>query len=165
MANYNILYWFHFMKGIPKVLSIFIFWLSAGLEIKFYFTLNIFFEVWCCVDKDGILSLPNPCAEKVFFLKSRRHKLKEELAGQAKARKESTCTWTSEISKVSSSQDGQESSEGDDEDEDEDEDDDVSFDYDSAGKSVDSFVPNRYAMFDVHECKRSPFSISTEHSI
>lgn len=76
--------------------------------------------MWCCVDKEGILSLPNPCAEKVFFLKSRKHKLKEELVGQAKERKESVCTWTSETSRVSSSQDGQESSEDEDEDDDDD---------------------------------------------
>lgn len=74
--------------------------------------------MWCCVDKEGILSLPNPCAEKVFFLKSRKHKLKEELAGKPKSRKESTCTWTSEVSRQSSSQDGQESSDNDDEDDD-----------------------------------------------
>ena len=87
------------------------------------------------MDKEGILSLPNPCAEKVFFLKSRKHKLKEELAGQArerKERKESVCTWTSETSRVSSSQDGQESI-SDDEDEDEDEDDDISASVDDSG--------------------------------
>lgn len=85
------------------------------------------------MDKEGILSLPNPCAEKVFFLKSRRHKLKEEFTGKTKReRKESTCTWTSELSKVSSSQDGQESS--DDEEEDDDDDDDVCIgDLDSTG--------------------------------
>ncbi|KAJ7382611.1 hypothetical protein OS493_033969 [Desmophyllum pertusum] len=43
--------------------------------------------VWCCVDKEGILSLPNPCAEKVFFLKSRKHKLKEELVWSGKGEK------------------------------------------------------------------------------
>ena len=86
--------------------------------------------MWCCVDKEGILSLPNPCAEKVFFLKSRKHKLKEELAGQAKERKESVCTWTSETSRVSSSQDGQESVSDD---EDEDEDDDISASVDDSG--------------------------------
>ena len=84
------------------------------------------------MDKEGVLSLPNPCAEKVFFLKSRKHKLKEELAGKTKERKGSTCTWTSEFSKVSSSQDGQESS--DDEEEDDDDDDDVCIsDLDSTG--------------------------------
>ncbi|XP_027057487.1 transmembrane protein 94-like isoform X1 [Pocillopora damicornis] len=72
--------------------------------------------VWCCVDKEGILSLPNPCAEKVFFLKSKKHRTKEESAGQAKERKESVCTWESEISRVSSSQDGQESSDEEDDD-------------------------------------------------
>ena len=82
------------------------------------------------MDKEGILSLPNPCAEKVFFLKSRKHKLKEELAGQAKERKESVCTWTSETSRVSSSQDGQESISDD---EDEDEDDDISASVDDSG--------------------------------
>lgn len=70
------------------------------------------------MDKEGILSLPNPCAEKVFFLKSRKHKLKEELAGQVKERKESVCTWTSETSRVSSSQDGQESISEDEDDDD-----------------------------------------------
>ena len=85
------------------------------------------------MDKEGILSLPNPRAEKVFFLKSRKNKLKEELAGQKKERKESTCTWTSEISRVSSSQDGQESS--DDED---DEDDDISASVDES-ESVGEF--------------------------
>lgn len=70
------------------------------------------------MDKEGILSLPNPCAEKVFFLKSRKHKLKEELAGQKKERKVSDCTWTSETSRVSSSQDGQESSDDEDDDDD-----------------------------------------------
>ena len=84
------------------------------------------------MDKEGILSLPNPCAEKVFFLKSRKHKLKEELAGQAKERKESVCTWTSETSRVSSSQDGQESI-LDDEDEDDDDDDDISASVDDSG--------------------------------
>ena len=72
--------------------------------------------MWCCVDKEGILSLPNPCAEKVFFLKSKKHKTKEESAGQAKERTESVCTWESEISRVSSSQDGQESSDEEDDD-------------------------------------------------
>lgn len=81
------------------------------------------------MDKEGILSLPNPCAEKVFFLKSRKHKLKEELAGQMKERKESVCTWTSETSRVSSSQDGQESISDDDEDDD----DDISASVDDSG--------------------------------
>ena len=80
------------------------------------------------MDKEGILSLPNPCAEKVFFLKSRKHKLKEELAGQVKERKESVCTWTSETSRVSSSQDGQESISDD-----EDDDDDISAFVDESG--------------------------------
>lgn len=70
------------------------------------------------MDKEGILSLPNPCAEKVFFLKSRKEK--EKLAGQKKERKESVCTWTSETSRVSSSQDGQESSDEEEDDEDDD---------------------------------------------
>lgn len=91
--------------------------------------------VWCCVDKEGILSLPNPCAEKVFFLKSRKHKLKEELAGQMKERKESVCTWTSETSRVSSSQDGQESI-SDDEDDD---DDDISASVDDSGSVEDNW--------------------------
>ena len=84
------------------------------------------------MDKEGILSLPNPCAEKVFFLKSRKQRLKEELAGQVKERKESVCTWTSETSRVSSSQDGQESISDD-----EDDDDDISAsvdDSESVGK-------------------------------
>lgn len=95
--------------------------------------------MWCCVDKEGILSLPNPCAEKVFFLKSRKHKLKEELAGKAKSRKESTCTWTSEVSRQSSSQDGQESSDNDDEDDDDgygDDDDIYVSDSETAGKCI-----------------------------
>ncbi|EDO30476.1 predicted protein [Nematostella vectensis] len=29
-------------------------------------------QVWCCVDKVGILSLPNPSVEKVFFLQSKK---------------------------------------------------------------------------------------------
>ena len=90
--------------------------------------------MWCCIDKEGILSLPNPCAEKVFFLKSRKHKLKEELAGKTKVRKESTCTWTSETSKVSSSQDGQESSEDEEEDDDDDDDDVCVSDFDATGR-------------------------------
>ncbi|XP_078346969.1 transmembrane protein 94-like isoform X3 [Oculina patagonica] len=90
--------------------------------------------VWCCVDKEGILSLPNPCAEKVFFLKSRKHKLKEDLAGQKKERKVSDCTWTSETSRVSSSQDGQESS--DDEDDD---DDDISASVEESGSFEESW--------------------------
>jgi len=85
------------------------------------------------VDKEGILSLPNPCAEKVFFLKSRKHRLKEELAGQVKERKESVCTWTSETSRVSSSQDGQESISDD-----EDDDDDISASVDDS-ESVGKF--------------------------
>ena len=99
--------------------------------------LNLCVKVWCCVDKEGILSLPNPCAEKVFFLKSRKCKLKEELVGRTKERKESVSTWTSEASKISSSQDGQESSDDDDEEEAEDDDDDdevCASDLDSAGK-------------------------------
>lgn len=87
--------------------------------------------MWCCVDKEGILSLPNPCAEKVFFLKSRKQKLKEELGGRKKERKESEGTWTSDASKVSSSQDGQESSEDEEEDTEVDDDDEVCID--SAG--------------------------------
>ena len=79
------------------------------------------------MDKEGILSLPNPCAEKVFFLKSRKHR-------KTKERKESTCTWTSEISRVSSSQDGQESSEDEDDDDDDDDDDVCVSDLESAGK-------------------------------
>ena len=96
--------------------------------------MNLFIKVWCCIDKEGILSLPNPCAEKVLFLKSRKHKLKEELAGKTKARKESTCTWTSETSKVSSSQDDQESSEDEEEDDDDDDDDFCVSDFDPTGK-------------------------------
>ena len=83
------------------------------------------------MDKEGILSLPNPCAEKVFFLKSRKQKLKEELGGRKKERKESEGTWTSDASKVSSSQDGQESSEEEEEDTEVDDDDEVCID--SAG--------------------------------
>ena len=50
------------------------------------------------------------------------------MTGKAKSRKESTCTWTSEVSRQSSSQDGQESSDNDDEDDDDgygDDDDDI----------------------------------------
>lgn len=96
------------------------------------------------MDKEGILSLPNPCAEKVFFLKSRKHKLKEELAGQMKERKESVCTWTSETSRVSSSQDGQESISEDEDD------DDISASVDDS-ESVGEF---NYLPVRKHHCQR-----------
>lgn len=110
--------------------------------------------MWCCVDKEGILSLPNPCAEKVFFLKSRKHKLKEELAGKAKSRKESTCTWTSEVSRQSSSQDGQESSDNDDEEDDDgygDDDDDIYVsDSETTGEYIDQF--SYFSVFVLFVC-------------
>ena len=111
------------------------------------------------MDKEGILSLPNPCAEKVFFLKSRKHKLKEELAGKAKVRKESTCTWTSETSRQSSSQDGQESSDDEDDDDDDDDDDNIGDgdgdgggdigdnDFESASKCIDRRLMNFSFLF------------------
>lgn len=34
------------------------------------FNLNFFLKALCCVDKKGILSWPNPTAEKVFFLQN-----------------------------------------------------------------------------------------------
>ena len=93
--------------------------------------------MWCCVDKEGILSLPNPCAEKVFFLKSRKHKLKEEFGDRTRERRESVSTWASEASRVdiSSSQDGQESSDDNEGEVDDDDDDEVCIsNLDSAGK-------------------------------
>ena len=50
----------------------------------------------------------------MFFLKSRKCNEKQGIGTHRKERKESICTWTSETSKVSSSQDGQESSDDDD---------------------------------------------------
>ena len=56
-----------------------------------------FIQVWCCVDKEGILSLPNPSVEKVFFLRTKKSKHKERKHGRA--RSESSCTWESDSAK------------------------------------------------------------------
>lgn len=118
--------------------------------------------VWCCVDKEGILSLPNPCAEKVFFLKSRKCKLKEELVGRTKERKESVSTWTSEASKISSSQDGQESSDDDDEEEAEDDDDDdevCASDLDSAGENWKNWLKGHREVLSLSSDPESQFGL------
>lgn len=39
-----------------------------------YLIIIIILQALCCVDKKGILSWPNPTAEKVFFLKSPKSK-------------------------------------------------------------------------------------------
>lgn len=113
--------------------------------------------VWCCVDKEGILSLPNPCAEKVFFLKSRKQKLKEELGGRKKERKESEGTWTSDASKVSSSQDGQESSEDEEEDTEVDDDDEVCID--SAGENWKNYLKGHKEVLSLSSDPESQFGI------
>ena len=37
-----------------------------------HFHLCILLQSLCCVDKKGVLSLPNPTAEKVFFLRDHK---------------------------------------------------------------------------------------------
>ena len=34
------------------------------------YSITIFLQSFCCVDKKGILSWPNPTAEKVFFMRT-----------------------------------------------------------------------------------------------
>lgn len=43
---------------------------SCLFKNKHYTYINYLLKALCCVDKKGILSWPNPTAEKVFFLQN-----------------------------------------------------------------------------------------------
>jgi hypothetical protein len=57
------------------------------------------------VDKDGILSLPNPSVEKVFFLQ-RKKSVKYRNTQISCDRKISSCTWESDTSRQTSREEG-----------------------------------------------------------
>lgn len=59
---YNIFYYYYIFICIYLV----------TLKFAYLFKKN-FNQVLCCVDKKGVLSWPNPTAEKVFFLKNGLH--------------------------------------------------------------------------------------------
>ena len=63
-----------------------------------------YFQVWCCIDRDGILSLPNPSVEKVFFLQSKKS-MRQLYNNKFRDRKISSCTWESDISRQTSHDD------------------------------------------------------------
>ncbi|XP_048575699.1 transmembrane protein 94 isoform X2 [Nematostella vectensis] len=111
--------------------------------------------VWCCVDKVGILSLPNPSVEKVFFLQSKKARSKSEKQ-KARGRKTSSSTWESDISRQVSREETTDLSSSSSDDDDDDDDDAVAA---PDGVKIKENFKGRAAVLNVSNDPESQFGL------